>query len=161
MLLSFYPCSAMSACTTISCRSMDCWTYEACEIYSLHWPTGHSWDWVKTWWLEKGIRISEKANWHAVLSSVSSVQLSDSPAARLPACVCLAQCWWSCRAASALCVWIPLCSQRMGEGDPTRETVIAKSSVNRGHPVWTLFEIAHIIALNCRLLIVAIFWQPW
>lgn len=46
-----------------------------------------------------------------------------------------------------------------GGGDPTREAVIAKSSVNRGHPVGRFFEIAHIKALKCRLFIVAIFWQ--
>lgn len=27
-----------------------------------------------------------------------------------------------------------------GGGDPTREAVIAKSFVNRGHPSWTMFE---------------------
>lgn len=34
-----------------------------------------------------------------------------------------------------------------GGGDPTGEAVIAKSSVNRGHPSWTFSEIAHIKAV--------------
>lgn len=35
-----------------------------------------------------------------------------------------------------------------GGWDSTRESVIAKSSVNRGHPVSRLFEIIHIITAS-------------
>lgn len=88
----------------------------------------------------------------------------------LPACLppCLAVCVFVCVPGSVLMVMeCCLCAVCMdssllpedGGGDPTGEAVIVKSSVNRGHPRWMVFEIAHIIALKCNLFIVAIFWQ--
>lgn len=69
-------------------------THEASDICSLCRPAACSGGWVKTWWLGKGIRLSEKANWHIALLNASSVRLSYSPAVRLPPLPeCIALCW--------------------------------------------------------------------